>query len=569
MNKAGKPIQKYLVSFVLVVLLLGCAKSISPPGGAIDKTPPSIESSLPAINSVSVPLESEIAITFSEKIDARSVERAVFITPRIDPDPKIKTSGNTITISPQAPLKQDRTYVVTLGTDLKDSHGVRLKRALTLAFSTGPTLDTGIIAGTIYNTTNTPAANISVALFEDLPQSDTIVVDSLKPDYITQSGSDGAYVFRNIPPQKYFLVAFNDANKNRRINPAREMIGLPANIPRLDTLVTEIENLNIALSKKVDCYISFKSIALNKDNLLRIRLNRPIDESLSKEFIENLSITSPENTRVSINEFSPLSDYPCPDYIIITEALDSVEYTVSTDLKTHFADVPDSLREISYSFTPKGVTDAAGPTAVNMSPGENETNVYPTEVICILFSEPVEIDPARDPVHISQAGDTFTVAMTPVNRFEYTGIPAKALSFGTEYQLHINGPAFIDASGNVYSDSLKTLTFSTIGLDTLGTISGGIQYAESQNPIHPVSLTFNPVDGGVEKTIQIQQGQLEFLVDLLPGFYTISGYIDNNENGSYDFGTIIPYVTAEPFTAPVDTLRVRSRFVTEGAVVEF
>ncbi|MEZ5359251.1 MAG: Ig-like domain-containing protein [Candidatus Zixiibacteriota bacterium] len=570
MVHTGKLWKRYVIISLSLLLAIGCAKSVSPPGGLEDKTPPEISTTFPPSGSVSFPTDSTIIIEFSEIISSSGIEKAIYITPTVSPEPKIKVSGNKLKITPREPLKEDRTYVITLGTDLKDAHNVRLKRPLVLAFSTGPTIDTGVISGSVYKEDNKPASNISIALFESLPDADTATIDSLIPDYITQTGNDGRFEFTYIPPQPYYLVAFDDANKNRRINPGKELIGLPSQAIVLDSADADISDLSIRLSQVSTTPFAIRALTLNQNNLIKLKLTKPIDEQTAQEFCPGFTLVSAIGDTLYNSAYTTTSGYPTGDFLFIPEGkFDTLEYTFSANIKTLFPTASDSLCLISYSFTPKPKPDEAAPVLSYIMPADSAHNIYPDSLIRLRFDEPVVFANASEILKIVDNDDTINVTTEQVSPFEFSGKSNTSLSYGHEYILSIDGTMISDRVGNRYTDSTIAITFFTIGADTLGTISGGIQYVTPQNVISPVHLTFNPTSGGEAKSIILDKGQIEFLIDLLPGYYTISGYKDNNTNGSYDYGSILPYQTAEPFAAPADTFRVRSRFVTEGAVVEF
>ncbi|MCK5127363.1 MAG: Ig-like domain-containing protein [candidate division Zixibacteria bacterium] len=572
MKMAGKPFGQYVLYSAIVILLLSCAKSIAPPGGLIDRTPPDVLETIPITGSVNVPLDAIIEIILSEKIDSRSVERGIFITPQLNPEPKIKASGSKIIIEPKAPLKDNRTYVITLGTDIKDAHGVKLPQSINIAFSTGPTLDTGIITGVVFKD-NKPARDISIALFESLPENtDTFPVDSLIPEYITQSGNDGRFEFNYIPPQNYYIVAFEDKNKNRRINTDREMIGIPSRTIVMDSLISEITGLNMMLSERKKKELGLKSISVNKDNLIKVRLTNAIDSLEMNSLFQSMTILDlpDKKTEVPYSSVSPLSPFPASDFVVLTDPLDTLlEYELQLDRTVINPTVDDSLKFMLYIFNGNIIDDKSKPVIVAMHPSDSQFNILPATDINFRFSEPVNIWHKIIEAELIQAADTMTVILTSEAGFYYAAKSAQSLLSGSNYIMRFDGNEIIDDSGNRFSDSLMSFNFTTIGADTLGHISGGIQYSSSDDAIFPVELTFNPVSGGVAKTIRIDRGRIEFIVDLLPGQYTISGYIDKNSNATFDFGAIIPYTLAEPFSAPADTFRVRSRFVTEDAVVEF
>jgi len=144
---------RIILKITLLFILLGfhaCANQGFPPGGPEDKTPPEIVSSVPYMISLNLLLDQDVEILFSEKIDARTVSNAVFISPTPGEDTEIKVKGKTLLIHFSEPLIKDVTYTITLGTGIKDLHGNSLLHSFTLAFSTGGQLDHNEISGKVF-----------------------------------------------------------------------------------------------------------------------------------------------------------------------------------------------------------------------------------------------------------------------------------------------------------------------------------------------------------------------------------------------------------------------------------
>ena len=98
-----------------------------PPGGPLDKTPPRVVDTVPADDSVRVGLDTPIRIRFSEAMDRRSVERALFISPQGSEDPDFKWRGDVLEIRLPDGLQADRTYLVTVGQESADEWRNRLR----------------------------------------------------------------------------------------------------------------------------------------------------------------------------------------------------------------------------------------------------------------------------------------------------------------------------------------------------------------------------------------------------------------------------------------------------------
>ncbi|MEE9441781.1 MAG: Ig-like domain-containing protein [candidate division Zixibacteria bacterium] len=552
-----------------ILFIIGCAKSIAPPGGPVDRIPPEIILSIPESRSINVPLDSRVTIEFSEKINSQTVLKSVFITPRMIPEPEIKVSGNKITIIPRDSLQLNTTYLITLGTDIKDAHNVNLAQSFGLAFSTGDAIDSGSVSGKVYRE-GKPTPGINIGMFREIPEDKSSPIDSLTPDYITQSGRDGEYSFNFIPPQNYQIVAFDDRNKNRRINPDREWFGIPYQQIILDEINCNLSGIDIQIHASQDKYFSLRSVTLNQDNLLKLRFSRSLTEKEIELLFSDLSIMSGADN-VEVKAYINLVPYPCPDFVLLPDSLaDGEEYNLKLDRKVLDAEIHDTLRYVDFSFVSVLKEDVASPTILKSIPYAGEQNVYPGDDIIFMFSEPIEIDPAETTaLLIASETDSQVVNLTPVNAFVYQYSSIPNLDFGKEYILRLIGEYIKDRSENSLSDSAVDVKFHTIGLDTLGQISGEIQYNDGALAGYPVVLTFKNTDSRKADSLFLGRGEMDYSKELLPGYYTISGFVDRNSNNVYDMGTIVPYIFSEPFTIHPDTIRVRSRFNSSGVVIEF
>jgi hypothetical protein len=203
-------------------------------------------------------------------------------------------------------------------------------------------------------------------------------------------------------------------------------------------------------------------------------------------------------------------------------------------------------------------------------PSDGDANVSPDSSIMLQFSEPLntaDIEGAFSLVGADE--DTVLITMEPRDKFTLGGRPDPTFDYGEDYRLLIDAPRLSDAAGNIMSDSLIVIAFSTIGRDTLGQLSGEVQFSMAEDAVFPVTLSFNPAREGEPGGMTLLPGQTDFVASLIPGHYTVSGYLDRNRNGQYDYGSIIPYRLAEPFTTTVDTFRVRTRFESTGIVLQF
>ena len=126
--------------------LAACATPIAPSGGPPDRTPPALVGSLPEAGATRVTGRT-LRLTFSERLDPAGAQ-AVTVTPQGDRAPEVRVRGREVeVVLPE--LREATTYVVTVGTELRDQRGVALAVPLTVAFATGDEIDRGRLGGVV------------------------------------------------------------------------------------------------------------------------------------------------------------------------------------------------------------------------------------------------------------------------------------------------------------------------------------------------------------------------------------------------------------------------------------
>jgi hypothetical protein len=205
-----------LAAILIVFVGVSCATPIAPTGGPADDVPPRLVASDPAADAVRV-LRSEWTLTFSERIDEASFRRALSIVPEPALPPQVRVKKRTASISVGDSLRPNTTYLVTLDTELKDAHGVRVTRPITYAFATGENIDKGTIRGVVVEgISGRPVSGVDVFAYSanrDTTAGSTST--ARRAEYRTQTGPDGAFTLEYLPRRAFFVVAVRDQNGNR------------------------------------------------------------------------------------------------------------------------------------------------------------------------------------------------------------------------------------------------------------------------------------------------------------------------------------------------------------------
>jgi len=176
---------------LIALAVSGCAKKGAPPGGPPDTTAPYVEVISPEGGSVGVDVGSTISITFSERMKKRTVETGVVVSPPCRWK-KRYWEDLTYRLVPQGDLKQDATYLVSVSNKAEDSHGVAMKSTFVSGFSTGDTLNAGLISGSI-RWKKMDVEGAVVFLFEEDGPDSAGGFPSTEPLYLTLSGSRGVF----------------------------------------------------------------------------------------------------------------------------------------------------------------------------------------------------------------------------------------------------------------------------------------------------------------------------------------------------------------------------------------
>ena len=208
-----------LVVAVACVGLASCANPVPPSGGPRDETPPRIATSRPAAEATNVSRGRTVRIAFSEYVDRESLREALTVTPAPGGRLTFDWSRRSVEIMFPQRFRDSTTYLLTIDKELTDLRGVELEQPIRLAFSTGPRIDRGRLAGRVVGSRHGQGREGF-----DVYAYAAAAADSARlppaPLYRTQTGSEGAFQFEYLrEEQRYYVVALRDRNRNYRADP--------------------------------------------------------------------------------------------------------------------------------------------------------------------------------------------------------------------------------------------------------------------------------------------------------------------------------------------------------------
>jgi hypothetical protein len=537
------------------ILFYGCAAQGPPGGGPKDKTGPELLSVFPANGATKVNTATEVIFTFSEAIEPRSAENSLVITPVQKKLPKIKVHRKKVTISFYDPLEENTTYILGFGRNIQDYRKNSPPDNITTAFATGDSLDRGQISGQVFEIPKNSYTTIyAFKKSETFPDS----ILGAQPDYISSADADGKYRFTNLAAGEYRLLAIASQTPRIPVITAKNPIALPAVDPVLiKRRNTIVNNVNFRLGK---LYINRFRIQAGtvKENRLELSFSRALDTQKSKN--ATIKIIGMDQSPVQsfwIND----SDTRYANIIFRGLTADQ-KYTLIVDgiVDDSGEDLCEPDNSITFTYIEKA--DTIKPKLDTTVPAKGGRDIDTRPEIRLNFTESVII---KNPLISIQINGPDSLPIP----FRYDWLddnsllltPENALEPKSEYMLVANTAGWTDFAGNVLDDSLLTLSFTTLNINSFGSITGKIQTMSSEIPQNLTIGCQSGSEGLAHSVRPLESGQYE-IVKLLPGKYRFFIWEDRNIDGCWNPGRLMPFQAAEPFRWYSDEINVRARWET-------
>ncbi len=142
-------------------------------------------------------------------------------------------------------MKDSITYVVTIGTDVVDVNNKnRMLNSYSFSFATGDKIDRRSIAGSVYGKEIEGTLIFAYKFFDD-----TTKYLNRKPDYISQIGKDGNYIFKGLAESTYRVFAVKDQFRDLLYQADQDLIGIPGKEISLTNTDSSYSGLNFFMMK--------------------------------------------------------------------------------------------------------------------------------------------------------------------------------------------------------------------------------------------------------------------------------------------------------------------------------
>lgn len=499
---------------IFFILLLQCARISQPTGGPQDKEPPELQSSVPANGEKNYKAK-QIELTFDEAVKLKDPQEEIIITPSVGTKTKFLVKKNKIIITPEKDWKDSTTYSVAFRSSIQDLNESNPAEDLHLAFSTGNFIDSLKISGTIAETFQEKIPEkITVAIY----QSDTFDIFTHKATYFAKSNKEGIFSIPNLKPGKYYVYAFEDKNKNSKVDSKSEKFGF---IGKPIALTRSKDSVHIDLIKVDSRPIKITSVR-NTSSISTIRFNKAISKvKLQSAGTKFIYMYGDNHGEVVIHK-----DFSRSDSVLINvSAYDSIQQELDTAVYIKYT----QNKKIDESFK---VTD----WQVDFNPETKILDAKATTNKLILAAN-------YDSMYIQIDSSNFQLIKPDELKLDTLN---KILTISTHLKLDDKdnqlNPVLLFGKGafvSIDNDSTKAreLKINLPRPKDMGTLSVQINTTEKH-----FELRLLDASGKLVKSIRDQKKYL--FKYLKPAEYRISVVIDSNNNGQWD--TAVYYKKSEP-----------------------
>lgn len=543
---------KRAVALLLAAVLAGCAAQGPPGGGPVDKTGPLLMSSFPEEGSVNVDRETDVVLNFSELIEPRSAESNLVITPAPATPAIVKVNRKRITVSFVEPLQENTTYIISFGRGIQDYQKNLSEKNITLAFSTGDSLDAGAISGTVYDIPK--KHRVQVWAFRKTGSFPDSILGHT-PDYKTSVEKDGRYRLTNLSKGDYRLLAVSSESPKITFIDENCLLGIPAIDP------VTVTNRNAVVT---DVDFRLGKFYLKPFRLLKANM---VDDKTELIFSRPLHAEKSVNAVIRIDNDAQVQSYwvstTDPKTMILNtrEMVPDTEYTILVD------SVFDDHGEIigthnGATFIYSAGVDTLGPEIAATTPAQAARNVPLNIKVRIVFNEAIA-PTISDTSILFMSKDSslveFSLRWQCANAIVLS--PVADLTPATEYRITCDFSDGVDPAGNKFQDSLFVLSFSTVDINSFGSISGSVSLSDTN--VSRLRLSCIPEKEDASPVCVNIPASGQYSVEgLLPGAYRFAIWEDRNGNGKWDPGRLQPFTPAEPYRSFPDKINVRARWET-------
>lgn len=520
------------IGFFLLAVLLACVRCAtvgSPSGGPADETGPDTVGVYPS-NESRWFAQNEIRFVFNEFLAPGTPLSEVFISPPLPPGGySLVTRKRTLFLEFNAPLRDTTTYVLTLGTGVKDFAGKNgLANPIQYAFSTGPQLDSCRVSGKLTDAFSAQAVTDAVVVLFNADSIQNNRFTDREPRYVSLTDPNGGYSLGYLRAGRYRILGLKDANRDYRYTPPLEGIGLPDSFGiLLDSTTCRVQrNLRLFVPDTFPPGI----------NGLRWRNATTLEVEFSEAIASIQATTDGNDARGAVQV--PLA----PTKVAVQVPLQDTA-ALQLVARDTVGNALDTLLALPKRTPPGGPFSLESLALPLPQPGSYRfwaDEVLDTAALALI----AVIDTSGKPINASFLLDGFFLAVR---------LP-RTVHHGNHYRLRVDS-ALVTTAGRK-PDSTLYFPLKLENPDNWGTISGSFPATDSTGV--PLVLWLN----GPKTTYIVRTPEFE-LRGLPPGKYTAQLLLDADGNGRWSPGQLWPYRPPERVVQAPQAVELRAGWTVE------
>ncbi|MEG1607551.1 MAG: Ig-like domain-containing protein [Mucinivorans sp.] len=323
-----------------VVPLFRCATISSPTGGPRDSSAPILLRTIPAPYTTNF-TGKRIELCFNEYVQLKDQSKFFMMSPPAQLKPVLTLKGRSVVVEFQEPLDSNATYRLDFGSSIVDNNEGNKMVDFTYTFSTGPVVDSLLMAGQMIDAFTRDTIISGMIFFFDA-KADSLSQDSVmfrsRAEALFRSDSSGYFVADILRDKPYRIYGLADENGNQLYEPGTDMIAFADttfNPMELDGFLFEYDSLTrrAELSNPQVVFELFKEEPVKRQTLIEHK--RPMRQKLTMVF------NAPHPTIDTLNINGVPDGWLIKDW---NKRGDSLTMWVNPPTKDDFDHLADTLR---------------------------------------------------------------------------------------------------------------------------------------------------------------------------------------------------------------------------------
>jgi Bacterial Ig-like domain len=196
-----------LITLGAFILGPGCANVVAPTGGPRDSLPPILLRAAPADSTKNFQAK-KIVLNFDEYVNVNDPIQYVIFSPTPKRLPTVEYRLRTVTVTIKDTLEPNTTYSIDFGNSITDINENNILRNFIYVFSTGNTIDNGILHGNVILAETGKPDSTLIAVLHTSGDDSAIVKE--KPRYVAKVDSKGSFTFHFLPRKTFYLYVMKD-----------------------------------------------------------------------------------------------------------------------------------------------------------------------------------------------------------------------------------------------------------------------------------------------------------------------------------------------------------------------